>query len=148
MFICNVCLEKFKNSQSMFKSNGQCEICNEARVCNDIPSKYLKPIVEKKKSLFHEIIAVINNSREDIKHVRNHNVLPFERKSHIIFLTSEDSLYLPFTKHIYKYELNLIIALLKENTFGDSAFENDIQHFNVSEIGKTIMEFTSQRSNL
>lgn len=44
MFICNDCLnKKYQNGQSLFKSNGQCEDCGEARVCNEIQSSRLRP---------------------------------------------------------------------------------------------------------
>ena len=43
MFICDDCLEKrFTNGQSMSRSIGKCEICEETKRCNDIPSKFLK----------------------------------------------------------------------------------------------------------
>lgn len=41
MFFCNPCATKREWPQSMFKSRGKCEICNEIAVCNDIPSSNL-----------------------------------------------------------------------------------------------------------
>ena len=42
MFVCNECLQKrFTNGESMFKSRGRCEICEESKVCNEIQSSRL-----------------------------------------------------------------------------------------------------------
>lgn len=49
MFICNDCLrDKFQNGQSLFKSSGSCEICNEQATCNEIQSSQLvrKPSID------------------------------------------------------------------------------------------------------
>lgn len=50
MFICNECLKKnFTNCESLHKSGGSCEICNERKVCNDIQSSRLEPRVKPMK---------------------------------------------------------------------------------------------------
>ena len=47
MFICNDCLkQRFTNAESLFKSGGSCEICNEKKVCNEIQSSRLTPRVK------------------------------------------------------------------------------------------------------
>lgn len=47
MFICGPCLkENFTNELGWVQSHGKCEMCEEHRICSDIPSRHLtrKPV--------------------------------------------------------------------------------------------------------
>lgn len=41
MFICDECLKRYENEQSLIRSLGPCELCKKTRPCNDIPSRWL-----------------------------------------------------------------------------------------------------------
>ena len=79
MLICNECLEdNFENTESMIKSSGKCEWCEDKKVCNDIPSKYLEKKIKHTHELtihkinfgtlaFDELLKVEVNNKNEIE---------------------------------------------------------------------------------
>ena len=57
MFYCDDCAEKKKWPLSILNSLGLCEICEENKICNDLPSKML-PLPDIKKTK----IYIVTNS--------------------------------------------------------------------------------------
>jgi hypothetical protein len=43
MFYCDHCAKKNEWPLTLFKSNGQCEVCKKSRVCNEMRSSQLPP---------------------------------------------------------------------------------------------------------
>lgn len=41
MFFCEKCRNENQWPDSLFKSRGKCEVCDQFATCNDVPSKYL-----------------------------------------------------------------------------------------------------------
>ena len=49
MFYCNECAKKYGYPETMFKSQGPCECCQEVKVCNDTPSRFLPSVKKEDK---------------------------------------------------------------------------------------------------
>jgi len=47
MFYCDPCADEHSYPKTMSKSQGKCECCGEAAICNDYPSNMLKSKEEK-----------------------------------------------------------------------------------------------------
>lgn len=47
MFYCDLCAEQKSWPRSWFNSYGNCEVCGQPRVCNEVPSSELPPATEK-----------------------------------------------------------------------------------------------------